>query len=436
MKFCITLPAIILIVLATVMMYEPRNAAAVSLPATTETIAYVVPDDTTGDQVWLVEPDASHPRKIYSTGEADPYGVKDITSLSWRPDAGELVFSSNHENYCSWYGSDVYAIRADGSGYRRVTNGPACAALANYLKGSVTVSAPMGGSFYQIYVAGAPEPKTPSLGTATFDNVADLGSTSQPVVAIEGGYRWFGDPVDVKAGQNVGWTTSFYGEGSASIGAYAPVWRSDGSRIGYAFGCAALYSIADQPPVNTQGEQLFYVAGVTPCVMAWGPTPGTASDIVYFTGTGDKGIYRTTEYSGKAGDKLVNVEFYLFALQYLPDASGLIFTMADNWGDSSNIYRYDFGSGNVTQLTNYTDQYARDFSLSPDGQRVIFELAPHEWGAPWGGASDLWMMGIDGSNAQLFKTGGSHPSWSLRAPQVPPSTTLPTSKLYLPLLVR
>ncbi len=82
MKFRITRPAIILIVLSTVMMYEPRNAAAVSLPATTGTIAYVVPNDTTGDQIWLPEPDGGNKRKIYSTGKADPYGVQDIGSMA------------------------------------------------------------------------------------------------------------------------------------------------------------------------------------------------------------------------------------------------------------------------------------------------------------------------------------------------------------------
>ncbi len=421
---------------------------AASGPSATGAIAYVVPDDTTGDQIWLAEPDGSNKRKIYSTGRADPYAVEDITSLSWRPDAGELAFASNHEKNCSVYAMDVYGIFADGSGYRRVTNAPACAELAKYPQGSVTVSAALATSFYQIYVAGAPELKAPSLGTVTFDKVADLGN-AQGVVAIQGKYRWFGDPVHIKADQNVAHTTTFYGEGLSSIGAWAPAWRSDGSRIGYTFGCAALYSIADQPPVNTQGEELFISDQVSPCAMAWGPTAATASDIVYYTSVGDKGIYHTTEHSTSPGEKLANVEGVLLALHYLPDGSGLVFTSTNAWGDSANIYRYDFNSGNVTQLTDYTDQFARDFAISPDGQKIVFELAPQDWSNLWGGASDLWMMGIDGSNAQLFKSGAAHPSWSLRAPYVPPpgapvppgapippGTTQPGFKLYFPLLVR
>jgi len=78
----------------------------------------------------------------------------------------------------------------------------------------------------------------------------------------------------------------------------------------------------------------------------------------------------------------------------------------------------------------------RDFFLSPDGQKIVFELAPQVLLAPWGGAADLWMMEINGSNAQLFKAGAAHPSWSLSAPQVPPGTGQPTLKMYLPLTVR
>ena len=135
---------------------HPQNVSAQAATGTvTGTIAYVVGDDTTGDQIWLIEPDKSHNREIYSLGVPDPYGVNMITGLAWRPDAGELIFTSDHEDDCSWYNSDVYAILPDGSGYRRVTNGPACAELANYPQGSVTLdtSSVYG---YQVYLQGAP----------------------------------------------------------------------------------------------------------------------------------------------------------------------------------------------------------------------------------------------------------------------------------------
>src|SRR5512135_3707059 len=138
---------------------RPQNGSAPAATSTlTGTIAYAVWDDTTGDQIWFVEPDGSRNRKIFSTGVPDPNGVDFMTSLAWRPDAGELVFTSNHEDYCSWYNYDVYAIAPDGSGYRRVTNGPACASLAGYPQGSVTLDT-SGAYGLQVYVQGAPELK-------------------------------------------------------------------------------------------------------------------------------------------------------------------------------------------------------------------------------------------------------------------------------------
>ncbi len=464
--------AVVLVLSVSAVRAEEANpltpiAPAAYGPAATGTIAYVVPDNTTGDQIWLAEPDGSNQRKIYTTGGADPYKVYGITSLNWRPDSGELAFASNHEMACSIYASDVYVIFPDGSGYRRVTNAPNCAALANYPQGSVTVSTGLTSGFYQIYVAGAPELKAPSLGSVTFDHVADLGN-AQGVFAIQGKYRWFGDPVDVKANENVVHTSNFYGEGLSSIGAYGPVWRSDGSRIGYTFGCAALYDIADQPPVNTQGEQLFISDQANTCAMEWGPTAATASDILYYTTLGDKGIYRTTEHSTSPGEKVVGVAAVLLDMHYLPNGSGLLATATNAWGDSANMYRVDFDPANVTQLTNYTDKFVRNFAISPDGLKVIFELAPRDWSTLSGGASDLWIMDIDdASTAQPFQSGAAHPSWSLKTPYVPapgapnppgapvppsapnppgapvppsapvpPGTSKPTFKLYLPLLVR
>ncbi len=424
--------------------YEPQCVSVVSASSATVagTIAYVVPNNTTGDQVWLVDANGSNPRRIYSTGVADPYSIQSINGLAWRPDGGELVFASNHEEICSWYGSDLYAITATGSGYRRVTNAPACAGLANYPKGTVTVSAPGANALYQLYVMGAPSAQTVSGGAVTFYDVADLGSIVQPVVAIDGSDRWMGDPVDVKAGQavNAG-AINIYVYGSDEIGAFEPTWRRDGSRIGYAFGCARLYGIADQPPAGNIGQPLFNASGVAPCVMAWGSTASTANQIVYFTPAGDPGIYLTTEGSTGAGTKLISTADYdhVFGMQFLPDASGFIFTMTDNWSSSSNLYHYDIASDTLTKLTFYTNEFARDFSLSPDGQTIVYERAPEAWGVPYGGASDLWTIGIDGFDEQLFKANGAHPSWSTNSNTPPPPPPPPPGsggRFYLPFVNR
>jgi hypothetical protein len=88
--------------------------------------------------IHVISPDGSGDRVLWTAPH--PLALWAAQDLAWRPDGGELAFSSEHEETCSWYQSDVYAIRYNGTGYRRVTNSPACAALASLPKGSVAVN--------------------------------------------------------------------------------------------------------------------------------------------------------------------------------------------------------------------------------------------------------------------------------------------------------
>lgn len=408
------------LVSAVVFTVNHPGATAQAAPAATGTIAYVVGDNA-GDQIWLIEPDGSHKRQIFSAGVADPSGY--ITSLAWRPDAGEIAFTSNYERWCSWYDYDVYAIQSDGSGYRRVTNSPACAGLSGLPQGGVVVdnAAAYG---HAVYVQGAPAPSFGTGVSVSFDHVADFGNTQQPIIIFNGGERAMGGAVDVKAGQAVSVVDGIYTSFTTQIGAYNPAWRRDGSKIAYAFGCQELRGIADHPAPGDYGQAIFNTGGtVRPCMMAYGPTPSTANQLVYFSDSSQSGFYRTTE-NGGPGTLLITVySGHVFQIQWLPDASGFIFTMTDH-GYSSEIYHYDFASDHIDQLTDFsiTHEYARDFSISPDGRTIVFERAPETLMGAFGGASDLWMIGIDGSNPHLFVAGGAHPSWS--------QGTLPTPASY------
>lgn len=167
-------------------------------------------------------------------------------------------------------------------------------------------------------------------------------------------------------------------------------------------------------------------------MMAYGPTPSTANQLVYFSDSSQSGFYRTTENGGPGIQVITVYSGHVFQIQWLPDASGFIFTMTDH-GYSSEIYHYDFASDHIDQLTDFsiTHEYARDFSISPDGRTIVFERAPETLMGAFGGASDLWMIGIDGSNPHLFVAGGAHPSWSQGAIQTPASY-----RLNLPLIVK
>lgn len=435
-KRTMTLIALVVVGLVVLMGWEPPSShAAPAAPATVGSIAYVLPDDTTGDQIWLINPDGGNNHQIYSTGVADPYHVDWITSLAWRPDAAELAFASNHEKACSWYASDIYTVTGDGSGYRRMTNAPACAALASY-PNKGTVNVPVLNLTYDslvfVYIQGAPSIKSIVLGSGLstdvqFTNVADLGPGVQPIVGIDGLYRSSDSWVNVIANATVDAPMLTIGGGSDDLGAYKPSWRRDGSGIGYNWSCAQIYGIGDHPADGAIGSPLI-AQGAYPCLMAWGPTPATANKILYATmGRGNDGIYLVTEGSSDRGTLLISHENYgwIFDLKWLPDGSGFLYTDSDIMTDSANVFRYDFGSSGPVQLTTFNKQYARDFDVSPDGQWIVFELAPYEDFVPYGGASDLYLMKIDGTSQQKFVTSGAHPSWSRQAVKVPLKTYLP-----------
>lgn len=163
---------------------EPQPPPADNGSATPlhNTVAYVRGD--TADEIRLVAPDGSGDRLLWAHGQDDPSEVYAVWSLAWRPDARALAFASTHENWCSLNHADIFSLGADGSGYRRVTEAPACTDLAAYPKGTVQV--PVENPSYEtfvgfIYFQGAPGIQQVSLppggsGVVTFEDVADFGS--------------------------------------------------------------------------------------------------------------------------------------------------------------------------------------------------------------------------------------------------------------------
>jgi len=123
------------------------------------TIAYV----RNGTEIRLIEADGSNDRRLWTHPDAKK--ELGIYAVAWRPDAKELAFSSAHAATSSLYHSDLYAIRPDGSGFRKLTNSPDRAEFARYPKGtvSVTVSNDQPGykqsqasaGVFIVYVAGA-----------------------------------------------------------------------------------------------------------------------------------------------------------------------------------------------------------------------------------------------------------------------------------------
>src|ERR1043166_3036878 len=91
-------------------------------------------------EIRIVNPDGSNDHRIWSLPRPDLAATMGINGVAWRPDGKEIAFSSAHEAVQSLYLSDLYAIKPDGSGFRRITNPPDPGDYARAQKGSVSVT--------------------------------------------------------------------------------------------------------------------------------------------------------------------------------------------------------------------------------------------------------------------------------------------------------
>jgi Tol biopolymer transport system component len=94
-------------------------------------------------------------------------------------------------------------------------------------------------------------------------------------------------------------------------------------------------------------------------------------------------------------------------VRWLPDGSGIVFSKVDMATESSNLYRYDFGTRRTTTLTKL-DDFAHAFSVSPDGRWVVFERTRTRRDDK---TADLWLVGTDGTGLRLLVKDGYHPAW-------------------------
>jgi hypothetical protein len=383
--------------------------------------------------IHLISPDGTGDRVLWTAPE--PLSVWPPYELAWRPDGRELAFSSEHEETCSYYESDVYAIRYNGAGYRRVTNSPACAALAGLPKGSVTVNVTnSAGPLAQVYVQGAPGSKFAESGTMTFDNVADFGpGVLQPAVGIYiGAYgeeRAEGYPpyADVQPNQTVaGGSVTIPGSPAKMFGTGKVSWKADGSALAYGMRSGSRISqIPASPPYGSIGEDLPVVENAMPNLVAWGPTEATKDQYLYFSqenwvAEGIEGIYLNTVGNASGGTKLVPISAYyggeeVYDIEWLPDASGFLFTKRYvDLGIYTDIFEYNFATEEITQLTYLPDdEGARAFSISPDGQYIVFEWVTEVWDP----TSSLWIINSDGSgDPRWLADDAGRPAWG----QVPP----------------
>ena len=417
--------SIAILVFGSVVRSEDLAAQAVG------TIAY-----KRGHEIRLINSDGGNDHQLWQAPLPDP-NFKGIRGLQWRPDGGAIAFGSDYQQTCSIYDSDIYTIQSNGSGLKRLTNSPSCAALAGFAKGTVkvTVENLTTDGLFLIYVEGAPDAVviTVSPGAAvavTIPNVADLGNIQQAVTVINGNYRWI-DPsvfVDVQPGKTTAASNSFVltsqGNVFAGVGAAYPAWHRTGSKVGFIFYEGFMSQISANPPLS--GSDSFIMApnsDILAYQMAWSPI----SDWILYSNSDSISVALP---GSSNGDPIITKDpltEYVLGLEWLPDESGFLFAITGGQFEPEygNIYEYNFAANDLSPITNFDDQIAGAFTLSADGQQIVFEHAQSINSAP-----ELWIMNRDGSGMQSLGVMGQLPDWK-------PGTGIEYANyLYLPMILR
>lgn len=403
-------------------------------------IAYV-----RGDELRLVEVDGSGDRRVWKAPRVDasnPDLRYEVTAPAWRPDATEIAFVSDHQMAISFFQKDLYAIRPDGAGMRKLTYGPSHERLTSYRKGTVTVTvsnpAFNGGPFF-VYLVGAPEPQRINLPVGgstrlTFTNVADLGEgVFQPVVVIDGIQRWWdaAAAADVQPDRTTdAGRLALTAYPMERFGVHWPLWRADGSKVGFVMVAVVagnpaclLQQLPANPPPASSGDPLLDSQGFGPvCAADWAPNPALAGELLVvdetseYSETGRTHVFRVREGSRTRGTPVATFDRYVRVLdiRWLPDGSGFLVARQDDLVDEDvNLYEFTFATRSLRKITDFTGEFVRSFSLSPDGSAIVFERVT-------GGSihdlatlpSDLWVVSRDGSGARLLARDGKNPAWS------------------------
>ena len=362
-------------------------------------------------ELHLVKPDGSDDRIIYST----PRGLVSIYPVpGWRPDGEEIAFISAHEFGCSRFDSDIFGIRPDGSGLRRISNAPRCEDLAPLPKGSARVTIEnqtLNASIFFIYIEGAAELQQATISpgfssTLTINNIADLGR-QQIVYVKSGSGTWFNPAayVDIEPGQTVTagssvQITSGYGPFQLRINNFT--WKGDGSEIAYIVEAGLRLVQTASPAPGLIAQDLFSGnAAAVSTGLAWSPV---SDEFLYYSILASpNGIYRGARGSDLSTHTLVLEADFVDGITWLKDGSGFVFSITYSLGFSPNkIARYDFASQQLTVIKE-------SFNIvgvvpSPDGRYLAFAQREDE-NSPF----DLWGMTTDGN--QSWKIADNITSW-------------------------
>jgi len=401
-----------------------------TVPAWNGSIAYVGLDNSGyAKTIKRINPNGSGLQTVWTHPET---GVTNkIGDVAWKPNASELAFGSDHETLYSAFQSDVYSIKPDGNGLRRITNPPSRAKLlaGGYSVGTVTgkVRNDYGTlTTLLLYIQGAQESVSISAHSKydevsfTVHNVAVLDDLPYVVFTwSDSGHanckEYAVAVVPIVANQTVDvGTLSFNPATCSKYESEGITWKRDGAEIGVDVIAPRKFQSAGQ----AIGTDLF-TAPLMANLPAWSPVNDQVLYHYFSLDAGTRGIYLTTA-GGGTGTRLVNDGGAVWVgLAWLPDGSGFVYTL------DHVLYHYNLASSTSTPIADFYGEYISNPSVSPDGRYVVFQ-----WQTGTSNQYNLWI--VDRNNPvemwQLTSDGKStNPDWSRANP--------PTyHHFYLPLI--
>ena len=290
---------------------------------------------------------------------------------------------------------------------------------------------------FVIYFEGAPDAKSFALAPGdsidvTFDNVADYGSIEQSAVWMYSDVRstYPGAKIDVVPGKAVrtGLLDIYFG--FEHWGFRWPTYLPDGSKIATIFNEDTLNEFdPNSQALGLSADTIEFDFGFWGSGLTWAPTPELADEFLYYAGVEDSTwVVRSSVFLGNAKDGKAQELFTvdpnregntLLGLAWLPDGSGFLYSLKQfifiddfNFFQGANLWEYSFETGKSTRLTDVSQGFTRQMTVSPDGSQIVFE---YQATGDWIDANppiDLYRMKRDGSGQTLLVEDARSPVWS------------------------
>ncbi len=382
-----------------------------------------------------IRPDGSNSRTLYTLKD-----VGEITDVAWAPDAREVGFISSEEAAYSIFNQDVFGIKPDGTGLRRISNPPRFVGLPNGQQTGVIQgvlrnnSGRSNVSVIALYIQGATGAAqgtfVNNLDTINFSlTVTDLGVGTMQYIAISwadgfgGPYKEFILPgIDIQPGQttNIG-IVDFVGmTNQPTISDLS--WNHNGTVVGTVLENGSAVPWQFNSAGEVAGKMLVTNLNLV-STLALSPID---DQLVYYDSQGAAGVIYLNQAGGDSSTQQEILYDAVSSLNYdrhiawLPDGSGLVVSV------NGHIYDYLFATQQVRQLTNFGGVAQIDrVSVSPNGRTIAFSYSEMP------GVSNLYLLDRQTlAINQLTSDGRSaFPSWSRVNP---PETQF----LFLPFIVK